>query len=178
MRGYTRSVRPAIRLSAVVAVAVLVWPLMSGASPRAGSAKPPLDRDVTGHITLRLRQPRGQWVTRLSLKLRKQQLTSFTVCGVWNFPAGRPFTCLGAGSNLAERTSTRIEQSPVANALRRDDSPGWGVVGESDHPVSKAILSNTVTGNRYGSFYYRVTLRDLSGKVLLASNKVKVVWHR
>jgi hypothetical protein len=100
------------------------------------------------------------------------------VCGVWNFPDGRPFSCLGAGGNLPERATTRMEQSPIANAMRRDDSPGWGMVGESDHAVSKAILSNTLTGNRYGTFYYRVTLRDLSGKVLLTSNKVKVVWYR
>jgi hypothetical protein len=71
-----------------------------------------------------------------------------------------------------------MEQSPVARAMKRDDSPGWGMVGLGSDPVVKVVLSNTETGNRYGTFYYRVTLRDIAGKILLTSNKVTLVWHK
>jgi hypothetical protein len=126
---------------------------------------------------VRLRR-RGPWETTLRLKLNKNMLMTFRVCGVWNWPAGRQFTCLGAGSRLPERTVMRMEQSPIAKAMRRDDSPGWGMVGLSPDPVIRTPLSNSETGNKYGTFYYRVTLRDLSGKILLTSNKVKLVWQR
>ena len=77
-----------------------------------------------------------------------------------------------AGVRLPAQTNARLEQSPIAKALRRDDSPGWGMVGFSPDPVIKAMLSNTQTGNVYGTFYYRVTLRDVSSKILVTSNKV------
>jgi hypothetical protein len=41
-----------------------------------------------------------------------------------------------------------------------------------------AIMSNTVTGNNYGTYRYRVTLRDGSGQVLATSNSLPVDWHR
>ena len=133
---------------------------------------------MSGHFTLRVRYKTGPWVTKLSLRLNKNRLWQFKLCGVWNWPSGRRFTCLAAGSKLPARTSARMEQSPIAKAMRRDDSPGWGMVGFSTDPVIRVVLSNTETGNVYGTFYYRVSLRDLSGKVLLTSNKVKVTWHR
>ena len=40
------------------------------------------------------------------------------------------------------------------------------------------MLSNTITGNAYGTLRYRVTLRDASGHVLATSNAIKLVWHR
>jgi hypothetical protein len=177
MRRYTRAVRRAILSAAAVSIA-LACPLVSGASPSANSGKPRARRAETGHITLRLRYKTGPWVTKLSLQLRKLKLTAFKLCGVWNWPDGRRFTCLAAGSRLPERTSTRMEQSPLGRALKRDDSPGWGMVGASAGPVTKAILSNEVTGNRFGTYFYRVTLRDLSGNILLTSNQVKLIWHR
>ena len=117
-------------------------------------------------------------VTNLSVKLRKYQLETYKVCGVWNWPNERRFTCLAAGSRLPEGTVMRMEQSPIAKAMRRSDSPGWGMVGLSPHPVIRTPLSNTVTGDRYGTFYYRVTLRDGAGKALLTSNRVTLVWRR
>jgi hypothetical protein len=170
-------VRRAIFFLASVSTVVLVA-LGSGRSLRSADAQPAARQAVAGHFTVRLRYKNGPWVTRLSLKLNKNRLWAFRVCGVWNWPAGRRFTCLAAGSRLPARTAARIEQNPIAKALRRDDSPGWGMVGYSLDPVAKAALSNTETGNVYGTFYYRVTLRDLSGKVLVTSNKVKLIWHR
>jgi hypothetical protein len=156
----------------------LTWPLVSGASPLTGGNKTTARRAVAGHITVRLRYKNGPWVTRLSLRLNKTKLNEFRVCGVWNWPENRRFTCLAAGTRLPERTTVRVEQSPIAEAMKRDDSPGWGMVGFAQDPVVKVPLSNTVTGNRYGTYYYRVTLRDVSGKLLLASNKVKLTWHK
>jgi hypothetical protein len=170
-------VQRAILFAATVSIA-LCWPLVSGATSRTSTAKPAAPRAVTGHFTVRARYKTGPWVTRLSLKLKKTQLMEFKLCGVWNWPANRRFTCLGAGSRLPERTAARMEQSPIGKAMKRDDSPGWGMVGFSDHPVIKLPLSNTETGDKYGTFYYRVTLRDLSGTILLTSNKVSVTWHR
>ena len=177
MRRYTRPVRRAILVLAAVSLA-LAWPLVSGASRQAGSGKPVARRDVTGHITVRLRYKNGPWVTKLSLRLNKDRLNAFSVCGVWNWPAARRFTCLAAGSRPPARTTVRMEQSPIVNAMRRDDSPGWGMVGLADGPLVKAVLSNTETGNRYGTFYYRVSLRDTAGKILLTSNKVTLVWRK
>jgi hypothetical protein len=157
---------------------VLTWPLMSGAAPRGRTQTPSARQALSGHFTLCERYKSGPWVTKLSLKLNKNRLWAFRLCGVWDWPADRRFTCLAARTRLPEQTSARLEQSPIGKALRRDDSPGWGMVGFSTDPVIKALLSNTETGNVYGTFYYRVTLRDVDGKILLTSNKVKVVWHR
>lgn len=162
-------------LSLAAAAALAAGPLVPGASPAAdGSAT----GRVTGHITLRLRYKNGPWVSRLSLKLLKTQLRSYRVCGSWNWPASRRFTCLGAGVRLPERTKMQIEQNPVAKAMKQDSTPGWGLLGISTDPVVRVVLSNTETGNNYGTFYYRVTLRDTTGQVLVTSNRVKLVWHR
>jgi hypothetical protein len=170
-------VRRAIVFAALVSIA-LAAPLVSGASRTGIDGKPAARQAVSGHFTVRLRYKNGPWVTRLSLKLKIYQLMAFRVCGVWNWPTTRRFTCLGAGSRLPEKTTARMEQSPIGKALKRDDSPGWGMVGLSTDPVCKVALSNTTTGDRYGTYFYRVTLRDLAGAVLLTSNKVTVVWHK
>jgi hypothetical protein len=72
----------------------------------------------------------------------------------------------------------RLEQNPVGKALTRDDSPCRGMVGISSTARLGAVLSNTVTGDKFGIFRYRVTLRDDSGKVLATSNRISVRWHR
>jgi hypothetical protein len=168
-----RRVRRTVLFAAAACVA-LVPPLVSAATSRSVRVKPAAQR----HITLRLRYKTGPWVTNLSVKLRKYELETYKVCGVWNWPNERRFTCLAAGSRLPEGTVMRMEQSPIAKAMRRSDSPGWGMVGLSPDPVIRTPLSNTVTGDRYGTFYYRVTLRDGAGKALLTSNRVTLVWRR
>ena len=72
----------------------------------------------------------------------------------------------------------RLEQSPLAKALRRADSPGWGMLGLTSSTRVGVVVSNVVTGNRYGTYRYRVTLRAGSGQVLGTSNVVTVTWHR
>jgi hypothetical protein len=177
MKRYTRPVRRAILFVAAVSLA-LTWPLVSGASRQASSGKPAVGRAVAGHITVRLRYKSGPWVKRLSLRLNKDRLNAFRVCGVWNWPEARRFTCLGAGTPLPVRTSVRIEQSPIFEAMKREDSPGWGMVALATSPVVKVVLSNTESDNRYGTVYYRVSLRDVAGKILVTSNKVTLVWHK
>jgi hypothetical protein len=148
------------------------------AVPGASSSSNSTVRAKADHITTRLRYKNGPWVTKLSLKLNKYRLNAFRVCGVFNWPAGRRFTCLGAGSQLPRGTTVRLEQSPIEEAMKRADSPGWGMVGLAATPLVKVVLSNTETGNHTGTFYYRVSLRDVAGKILLTSNKVKLVWHK
>ena len=65
-------------------------------------------------------------MTKLSLKLNKYKLNAFRVCGVFNWPTARKFTCLGAGSQLPRGTSVRIEQSPIEEAMKRDRQPRLG----------------------------------------------------
>jgi hypothetical protein len=155
--------------------AVLAGLLAAGAF---GSAKQ-WSRADADTITLRARLHDGIWQKSLSLKLNKLKLIGFTVCAVWDQPATQKFSCKGpAGAKLPAGTRMRLEQSPVSRALRRADSPGWGMLGTSEDPFLGAGLSNTVSGNRIGTVKYRVTLRDASEKIMLTSNVFTVVWHR
>jgi hypothetical protein len=130
-------------------------------------------------IVLRARIHEGAWQKKLSLKLVKTKLISFTVCAVWDKPASQRFTCAAPrGARLPAGTSMRLEQRPVARALKRADSPGWGMLASSSTASLGAVLSNTLTGDVLGRFRYRVTLRNAAGKVLLKSNVFIVVWHR
>lgn len=153
---------------AAIAIAVLGASQSSSAPVRAKADQ----------ITLRIRYKNGAWLKALSLPLNKHNLKEFKLCGVFNWPAGKTFTCVGSGATLPERTLLRMEQTPIANAMKRTDSPGWGLVGMSGDPVLRVPLSNTVTQDKWGTFYYRVSLRDLAGKVILTSNRVKLVWHK
>jgi len=163
---------------AIFVLAVLAVGVVAGVSAGSAAEQKLTTRNIEGHITVRLRYKNGPWTTRVRVKLHRYLLNEFRVCGVWNWPAGRRFTCLGAGERLPTRTLLRMEQSPIAKAMKRPDSPGWGLLGISSDPVIKTPLSNSVTGNAIGTFYYRATLRDLSGKVLLTSNKVRFTWLR
>jgi hypothetical protein len=62
--------------------------------------------------------------------------------------------------------------------LEQHRTAGWKRVGQSAGPALTAVLSNDVSGNRVGTVFYRVTLRQRSGRVLRTSNALKVVWHR
>jgi hypothetical protein len=41
-----------------------------------------------------------------------------------------------------------------------------------------AALSNVLTGDKFGKFRYRVTVRSSAGQVLATSNIVSVTWHK
>jgi hypothetical protein len=163
--------------AAVVSVAfVCLW---ASAAPACGAAQGDVSTIASGHtITLRARIQRGPWQRTLSLKLVKTSLSEFSLCAVWDKPPPRSFDCSSpAARRLPAHTSLRLEQSPIASALRRDDSPGWGMLARSEEATLGAALSNTVSGDRPGIVRYRVTLRDASGKILVRSNVFTVTWH-
>jgi hypothetical protein len=113
----------------------------------------------------------GLWRRTLRLKFDRGGIpVSFTVCGVWGERPKLTATCrAAAGTRLPKGTRMRLEQHRTA---------GWKRVGQSPTPALTAVLSNDVSGNRYGTVFYRVTLRQRSGRVLRTSNPLKVVWHR
>jgi hypothetical protein len=164
-------------VAAVVSVAFVC--LLASAAPTCGAAHGDVTTVVSGHtITLRARVPRGQWQRTLSHKLVTTSLREFSLCAVGDKPPPRSFDCSStAARRLPAHTSLRLEQSPIANALRRDDSPGWGMLASSEEATLGAALSNTVSGDRPGSVRYRVTLRDGSGRILVRSNVFTVTWH-
>jgi hypothetical protein len=137
-----------------------------------------MSKGVTGTIMLRARYHGGPWKKSLYVRLVKLRLTDFTVCAIWNHTAGEKFDCEPASQRqLPEGTSLRLEQSPVARGVVRADSPGWGMLGSSSDAGLGAVLGNLVSGNRVGTFRYRVTLRDRTNQLLVASNTLSVVWH-
>ena len=180
---YTCRVLRASLIFVAVSVA-LACPLGSGASIHRTGSPASAKRaaaDASGTITLRARIGRGAWKKSLSLRLNKDKLFAFAVCGLWDQPPTAAFTpkCTApAGTKLPNGTMLRLEQNPIRKALPRADSPGWGLLAMTDHAEIEAVLSNTLTGNVYGTFHYRVTLRDVSGQVLATSNALAVYWHR
>jgi hypothetical protein len=171
--GDRRALRHAGRPAAVL-VLVLAGFLTSASDVGARASAPAGDS-----IKLRARARLGVWRTGMSLKLVKTNLISFSVCGVWDAPASRRFACtVPKAVKLPAGTVMRLEQRPIKRALRQADTPGWGLLATSPDASLRAVLSNTVTGDRIGRFRYRVTLRDATGKILLRSNVLTVVWHR
>jgi hypothetical protein len=160
---------------AALAAALLSTGIVSAcASADAERAAPAADS-----IALRARVDHGAWQRGLSLKLVKTKLISFSFCAIWDAPKSQRFNCAGPrGARLPAGTTMRLEQSPVGRALKRADSPGWGMLAASWTASLGAVLSNTVTGDVLGRFRYRVTLRDPAGKVLVRSNVLPIDWHR
>jgi hypothetical protein len=151
--------------------------MLAGALAAGAGAQPSASSADT--ITLRARVHEGAWQKKLSLKLVKTKLISFTVCAVWDKPASQRFTCAPPrGAQLPAGTTMRLEQRPVARALKRADSPGWGMLASSSTASLGAVVSNTLTGNALGRFRYRVTLRNAAGQVLHTSHVFIVAWHR
>ena len=182
---YTEAVPRAV-LTVVVAGAALISPFASVASAdwpgaRAAVAGPSGEHAThqdDSKLTLRLRTRLGPWKKSLYLKLNKNRLSTFSACGIRNWNGTDKFDCEVAAGRLPGGNSMRLEQSPLAKALRRADSPGWGMLGLTSSTRVGAVVSNVVTGNRYGTFRYRVTLRAGSGLVLATSNVVSVTWHK
>jgi hypothetical protein len=182
---YTAAVPRAV-LTVAVAGAALVWPFATDASAertggRAALSAPSGDRAThqdDSKLTLRLRTRLGPWKKSLYLKLNKNRLSSFLVCGIRNWDGTEKFDCEVAAGRLPGGNFLRLEQNPLAKSLKRADSPGWGMLGLTSSTRVGAVVSNVVTGNRYGTFRYRVTLRGGSGQVLATSNIVTVTWHK
>jgi hypothetical protein len=171
---------PRARFAALAALLCLSSALASGVSG-AGTGPSSATRVTTGAaapIVLRGRQGSyGPWRRYLWLKLVKVELTSFSVCAVWNRASPPPPTCHAArGDRLPRGTIMRLEQRLARSPLRRG-SPGWRTVGTSRDAALTAVLSNAVSGNRPGAVSYRVTLRNASGRVYRTSNTFRVFWQ-
>lgn len=163
----------------VAAVALALPCLLPGAGSAGETSHRGVSATAAAHaITLRARVRRGPWRTALSIRLVRTSLIEFSVCALWDTPAAASFTCRTApGARLPAGTSLRLEQHPVARALRQADSPGWGMLATSEEATLRAALSNTVSGDRFGTVRYRVTLRNAASKILVRSNVFIVRWH-
>ena len=139
MRARLRVV-PRAALAVLAAALALAIPIAAGASTAGASAND--TATVSGAITLRAKFHQGAWKTSLYLKLVKLRLDSFSLCAIWDHKAGDPFDCDAAAANaLPEGTILRLEQNPIAKALKRADSPGWGMLGASQDGALGAVLS-------------------------------------
>ena len=174
---------PRAVLTVAVVGAALIWPFASVASADwPGALAAPAGERAThqddSKLTLRLRTRLGPWKKSLYLKLNKNVLSSFSACGIRNWNGADKFDCEVASGRLPSGNFLRLEQSPIAKSLRRPDSPGWGMLGLTSNTRVGVVVSNSVTGNRYGTYRYRVTLRAGSGQILATSNVVRVTWHK
>jgi hypothetical protein len=162
-----------IPFALLAASLVLSAPLVGRAS--GASVGPSTAERVTTaaaeKIVLRGRRGiQGPWRSYLWLKLvRGGKPTSFTLCAVWNQQLLTPACRTAGGRTLPEGATMLLEQ-------RR--SAGWKRVGFSTEAVLEAVLSNSESGSRLGTVYYRVKLQDASRRVLGTSNKLKVIWHK
>jgi hypothetical protein len=153
------------------ALLALLAPLVSGAgaSPTTG-ARPTTAAEATIKLGGRTGID-GPWRRALRLKLKRGGIpVSFSVCAVWGEAPSLTPACLQASDErLPEGTVLRLEQHRKV---------GWKRVGLSPVPTLHAVLSNAVAGNRFGTVFYRVTLRERgSGRILRTSNTFRVVWH-
>jgi hypothetical protein len=163
---------PRALFALVAGLLALSSPLVSGASvsPSSGGGA---TTAAAATIVLRGRTGiSGPWRSYLRLKLVRGGIpVSFSVCGVWGeHPSLTPECDAPPAERLPEGTMLRVEQHRTV---------GWKRVGLSLEPAVEAVLSNAVAGNRLGTVYYRVTLRErLSGRILRTSNTFRVVWHK
>jgi hypothetical protein len=140
----------------------------------SGAASPQAAEGAAAQIiTLRGRPGiDGPWRTVLRLRLRRGGVPiSFSVCAVLGSKNVPPSCHAAAGARLPNAARLRLEQRRKANAP-------WKVVGVSFSPFLDARLSNDVSGNRFGTVSYRVTMRGPNGTILRTSNPFKVIWHR
>lgn len=137
-------------------------------------------RSTATVITLRGRTSAnggGTWQRRLRLKLLKRRLNRFELCAMVNQVKVSSGCDPKPGSVLPRGTILRLEQKPAGSGIKVEDTPGWGMVGTSLEPSLFAVLSNVVTGNKFGTTTYRVTLRDAEGNIVARSKPFKVIWH-
>jgi hypothetical protein len=163
---------PRVSFALVAVLLGLSFPLVSGASGRPSSTAN-VKTPAVATIVLRGRTGiSGPWRSYLRLRLVRGGIpVSFSVCGMWGeHPLLTPECDAAPGERLPEGTTLRVEQHRTV---------GWKRVGLSLEPAVEAVLSNAVSGNRPGTVYYRVTLRErLSGRVLRTSNTFRVIWHK
>jgi hypothetical protein len=145
------------------------WVSGAGAKPSSGAGA---TTAAAATIVLRGRTGiEGPWRSYLSLRLVRGGIpVSFSVCAVWGDQPLLTQECRAApGTRLPEGTMMRLEQRRKA---------AWRRVGLSTEPALEGVLSNAVSGNRLGTVFYRVRLRQQSGRVLRTSNTFRVIWHK
>jgi len=139
----------------------------------SGTASVVAEADSTNIVALGREGDHGAWRRYLWLKLKRSQVTSFTVCAIWKRSSPPPPNCRSTrGTRLPQGTTLRLEQRRVTPSL----APGWRTVGVSTEAAIQAVLSNGVSGNRAGTIAYRVTLRSASGRIRKTSNTFRVYW--
>jgi hypothetical protein len=166
---------PRVFSALAAASLALSAPLVSGASVRPSTGTG-VKTPAVATIALRGRTGiEGRWRSLLRLKLVKTGVpSSFSLCAVWGDPPALTPECDPApGERLPEGSTMRLEQSrKLVNGV-------WKRVGFSASPALDAVLSNAVSGNRLGTVFYRVTLRQASsGMVLRTSNAFRVIWYK
>lgn len=164
-----------LRLPLVAVCAALV--LAAGTAFASSGPQAPSARNATD-VQVWVKSRGGPWTKRLSLKLRKAKLSVFYVCATYNTALPARAQCESTADLDTPGTLLKIEQSPVKKAQKRPESPGWGLVAAGNKKIVQAELSNLVTGDNFGTFKYRATLRSLDGKQIAVSKAVPVVWHR
>jgi hypothetical protein len=166
---------PRVLVAIVAASLLLSGASVSGAVSGAGSQPSSGAGATTAAVSTIVLRGRtgieGPWRRYLRLRLARGGIpVSFSVCAVWGDPPSLTPDCQAApGERLPEGTTMRLEQHRTV---------GWKRVGLSTGPALEAVLSNAVSGNRLGTVFYRVTLRQRSGRVLRTSNTFRVVWHK
>jgi hypothetical protein len=160
--------------SAFVVVGLVTFALVGVTTPgAAGTASGPASASgaSTSKIVLRGRQGiQGPWRRYLWLKLHRFGITSFTVCAVRNVKFLSPSCRPPGGGRLPQGSILKLEQGRPGR--------GWRTVAISREAALQAVLSNTLTGNRLGPTSFRVTLRNVAGRVLETSNVFRVYWTR
>jgi hypothetical protein len=171
-REYTPAVLRLPVIAVLAALALAGGTAVAASGPRASHAR------QADAVQIWVKSRGGPWTRRLSLKLVRAKLSVFYVCATYNTTLAARDRCESTTSIEHPGTLLKIEQSPIKKAQRRPESPGWGLVGAGDHKLVQAELSNLVTGDTFGTFKYRATLRSLDGKQIAVSRIVPVVWHR
>jgi hypothetical protein len=122
----------------------------------------------------------GPWTRRLSLRLGRAGVpVQFFVCAVRGPLRGAGTCAAEPGATLPAGSTLHLEQHPAGPGIEQPDSPGWGLVGTSEQPELRIVLSDFVSvNNKPGTVTYRATLRDASGRATATSNTIAIAWHR
>lgn len=170
-RDYTPAVLRLPFIVVLAALALAAGTAFGSSGPQTAGAR------KADSIQIWVKSRGGPWTKRLSLKLVRAKLRVFYVCATFNTALAQRDRC--ESTTLLDQPGTllKIEQSPIKKAQKRPESPGWGLVGAGDKKLVQAELSNLVTGDSFGTFRYRATLRALDGKQMAVSRAVPVIWH-
>jgi hypothetical protein len=166
-------------LALSVAVPALAAAFVTGCGGKSAATTSTAEAGPTVSLGISVHAP-GPWKRSISLKLLKGPVpVPFFACGTLNRNVPDQGCDSAPTISLPPGTNLRLEQRPSGPAVKRADSPGWGIVATSDESTLDAVLSSFVAGNRLGRVTYKLTLRRrASGRVVATSNTVTVDWHK